>query len=361
MVDFRKGLLPLFAAGGAAAMLSPDEAEAAVYSKDGRRLLNLLDKAAKGALPMHEPVFEFQERLPKKVFKAAKEDNGAFHTRKLAADRNDIQHYWNARHGQLSNEEIEDLVEALVTGKDRFYVRANKPYVESVAALGKGTGGRGSLRPSEEFTYLHQVNPINNKRLLNMKSRTWGTPDGSAFHPVANETSPLLERPTQRAISADGVPDDFTLSETAMPRKGAPLLLMGDAALAPWEAQAAERKERTWREAWQDTFDEISRGLGLGTRNALEGLGRGVTFGLSDPGKTISDFFDLPVPETELEKKMAFFEGGAAEAVPMILGGAGMAKMAASPVVRGVGRELSSTPGRDIALGGLLSWFLGDD
>lgn len=125
----------------------------------------------------------------------------------------------------MPHEEIEDLVEAPVTGKDRFYVRANKPYVESVAALGKGTGGRGSLRPSEEFTYLHQVNPINNKRLLNMKSRTWGTPDGSAFHPVANETSPLLERPTQRAISADGVPDDFTLSETAMPRKGAPPFL----------------------------------------------------------------------------------------------------------------------------------------
>ena len=50
MVDFRKGLLPLFAAGGAAAMLSPDEAEASVYSKDGRRLLNLPDKAAKRRL-----------------------------------------------------------------------------------------------------------------------------------------------------------------------------------------------------------------------------------------------------------------------------------------------------------------------
>lgn len=49
MVDFRKGLLPLFAAG-AAAMLSPDEAEASVYSKDGRRLLNLPDKAAKRRL-----------------------------------------------------------------------------------------------------------------------------------------------------------------------------------------------------------------------------------------------------------------------------------------------------------------------
>lgn len=69
-------------------MLSPDEAEG--YSKDGRRLLDLLNKAAKGALPMHEPVFEFQERLPKDIFKAAKEDNGAFHTRKPVADRNDI-------------------------------------------------------------------------------------------------------------------------------------------------------------------------------------------------------------------------------------------------------------------------------
>ena len=72
---------------------------------------------------------------------------------------------------------------------------------------------------------LYQVNPINNKRLLNMKSRTWGTPDGSAFHPVANETSPLLERPTQRAISADGVPDGFTIREPPMPRKGAPPFL----------------------------------------------------------------------------------------------------------------------------------------
>ena len=86
----------------------------------------------------------------------------------------------------MSNEEIEDLVESLTTGKDRFYVRANKPYAGNVANLGNMTGGRGALRPSEEFTYLHQVNPISNKRLLKMKSRAWETPDGSAFHPLTD-------------------------------------------------------------------------------------------------------------------------------------------------------------------------------
>ncbi|MGN1038789.1 MAG: hypothetical protein ACI4P0_05285, partial [Mailhella sp.] len=197
--------LPFAVGGGAAAAMMPDEAEAAVYSKDGRRLLNLLDKASQGALPVNEPVFEFQERLPRDIFKAAKEDNGAFHSRKFAADRNDIQHYWNARHGHMSNEEIENLVESLVTGKDRFYVRANAPYAESVGALGSSTGGRGALRPSEEFTYLHQVNPLRNERLLKMKSRSWETPDGSAFHP---HTSHSPEGgATQRAFSADGVSD----------------------------------------------------------------------------------------------------------------------------------------------------------
>lgn len=121
---------------------------------------------------------------------------------------------------------MEDLVEALVTGKDRFYVRANKPYVESVAALGKGlfaSFGRIHLSPPGE--------PHKQEAAPQRKSRTWGTPDGSAFHPVANETSPLWERPTQRAISADGVPDDFTLSETAMPRKGAPFFSTGGVVL----------------------------------------------------------------------------------------------------------------------------------
>ena len=263
MANIMRGLLPLFAAGGAAATLSLDEAEAAVYSKDGRRLLNLLDNASKGALPTNEPVFEFQERLPKDIFKAAKEDNDAFHTRSLAADRNDIQHYWNARRGHMSNEEIEDLVESLTTGQDRFYVRANKPYAESVGALGSSTGGRGALRPSEEFTYLHQVNPLSNKRLLKMKSRSWETPDGSAFHP---DTSHSPEGgATQRAFSADGVSDDSNIPAIETIRKGMLPLFAGGtaAALAPGEASASVSAEQYRWPADEPGY--VNREPGLGT------------------------------------------------------------------------------------------------
>ena len=121
-------------------------------------------------------------------------------------------------------------------------------------------------------------------------------------------------------------------------------------------------------------MEEITRGLGLGTRSVLEGLGDvsdtflnrpvntvgrlfGYNPGLVNPGKGLADAMGLPVPETEPEKSMAFLEGGAASAVPMILGGGAMARMAASPVARGVGRELASTPLRDMALGGLLGYF----
>ena len=358
-----------------AAAVTPDEAEAAVYSKDGRRLLNLLDKASKGALPMTEPVFEFQERLPKDIFKAAREDNGAFRSRKLAATGKDIQHYWDARHGHMSNEEIEDLVESLTTGKDRFYVRANKPYAESVGTLGNVSGGRGSLRPSEERTYLHQVNPINNKRLLNMKSRSWGTPDGSAFHPLTDTQN--MHGIRSERVSADGVPDDSNIPEIDALRKGLLPLFAGGAgaaALAPGEAQAAQ-KNAGGASSWQD---EIKRGLGLGTRNVIEGLGDfsdtflnqpinavgrlfGYDMGLVNPGKGIADAMGLPVPVTDLEKNMALWESGAASALPMIMGGGAVAKMAVSPVARGVGRELSATPRRDIVISGLLSRFLGGD
>ncbi len=204
-------------------MLSPDEAEAAVYSKEGRRLLDLLNKAAVGELSADEPVFEFLEELPKEIFEAAKKDNAAFKTPELAATRDTIQHYWNFRHTQMSNQKIEDRVETLTAGDGRFYVRAHMPYPESMAVSGENTGTRGSLHPSEEVTCLYQVNPINNKRLLNMKSRTWGTPDGSAVHSDTSH-SPWGEE-TQRAISADGVPDGFTIREPPMPRKGAPPFL----------------------------------------------------------------------------------------------------------------------------------------
>ncbi|WP_077073339.1 hypothetical protein [Mailhella massiliensis] len=178
---------------------------------------------------------------------------------------------------------------------------------------------------------------------------------------------------TQRQLSA--VESDKKINFQDPLVNGAALLTgTGAALLYPGEAQAAQ-KNAGGASSWQD---EITRGLGLGTRNVLEGLGDvsdtflnqpvnavgrlfGYDIGLGNPGKELADAMGLPVPETDLEKRMAFLEGGAAEAVPMILGGGAMAKMAASPVTRGVGRELFATPGRDMALGGLLGSFFGGD
>ena len=208
-----------------------------------------------------------------------------------------------------------------------------------------------------------------------MKSRSWGTPDGSAFHPLTDTQN--MHGIRSERVSADGVPDDSNIPEIDALRKGLLPLFAGGAgaaALAPGEAQAAQ-DNAGGASSWQD---EITRGLGLGTRNVLEGLGDfsdtflnqpvnavgrlfGYDMGLVNPGKELADAMGLPVPETDLEKRMAYGERGAASAVPEIVGGAGVAKMAASSVARIVGRELSSTPRRDIVISGLLGSFFGGD
>ena len=202
--------------GTGASALFPEDAEGAVYSKDGRRLLNLLDNASKGALRETEPVFEFQEKLPKDVFATANQNGGELKTRNFAATRNNIQHYWNERHKHMSNQEIEDAVEALITGNERFYVEANKPYPHSIAALGQEkTGVRGSLAPSDNYTFLHQVNPLNNRRLLKMRS-LWEMPDGSAVHPLAHTSEGRGLR--SKRVSADGISEQ-NIADFSVPDK----------------------------------------------------------------------------------------------------------------------------------------------
>ena len=103
-------------------------------------------------------------------------------------------------------------------GWRNVYGRANETCAESVGTWGSISGDWGF--PSEEITSLHQVHPVNNKRLLRMKSRFWETPDGSAFHP---HTSHSPEGgATQRALSADGVSIESNIPEIDELRKGLP-------------------------------------------------------------------------------------------------------------------------------------------
>lgn len=150
-----------------------------------------------------------------------------------------------------------------------------------------------------------------------------------------------------------------TIPQGGVPGKNHIPGMAGAAALIPHEGEPAQRAEGKTKApaAW----NEFRRGLGVGTRNIITGLGRGATLGMGDPGAAASDWMGLPEAKSSLEKNIAALSTGALKALPMALGGAGAARMAASPVVRGVGASLASSPAADMTLGGLLNLFLGGD
>ena len=363
-----------------AAAVTPDEAEAAVYSKDGRRLLDLLNKAASGTLDVSEPPLEYYGVIPKDIFASIQSKDPSFTSPRLGSYEDDIFHYWNAHHNHMSNEEIENALELITNGTERYHTKGNEPYPVGIGAVGDQKSYNASLKAGEEFTRVYQLNPIKKRRLFKKieepsENAGWRSNTEEPSIPSSNSAEKAGLR--SEHISADGVSDDSNIPEIDALRKGLLPLFAGGAgaaALAPGEAQAAQ-DNAGGASSWQD---DVTRGLGLGTRNVIEGLGDfsdtflnqpvnavgrlfGYDIGLVNPGRELADAMGLPVPETDLEKNMAYGERGAASAVPEIVGGAGVAKMAASSVARIVGRELSSTPRRDIVISGLLSRFLGGD
>lgn len=249
MTNIMRGLLPLFAAGGAAAALAPDEAEAAVYSKDGRRLLDLLNKAASGTLDISEPPLEYHGVIPKDVFDSIRGKNPSFTSPRLGSYEDDIFHYWNAHHNHMSNEEIENAVELITNGAERYHTKGNEPYPVGIGAIGDHKAYNASLKPGEEFTRVYQINPIKKKRLLKKIEE----PSGNAGWRSNTEepsipSSNSVEKTGLRSehISADGVSDDSHIPAIETMRKGMLPLFAGGtaAALAPGEASASVPAEQ---------------------------------------------------------------------------------------------------------------------
>ena len=114
-----------------------------------------------------------------------------------------------------------------------------------------------------------------------------------------------------------------------------------------WEPLPSD-KEETPDSKKMSTAEELVRGLGVGTRNVLEGLGDipdtflnqpvnvigrlfGYDLGLGNPGTGLADLMGLPKAETDFEKLIAAAERGAAGALPTLAAGAVPAVAKAAP------------------------------
>jgi hypothetical protein len=93
----------------------------------------------------------------------------------------------------------------------------------------------------------------------------------------------------------------------------------------------------------------LARQFGLGTRGVLEGLGSGLTLGLGDPGRGLSDLLGLPVPQNETEQGRVGLNRGLSDVAGSFLLGTGLAK-APGGAVSTIGRGLSSDPVADAML-----------
>ena len=129
----------------------------------------------------------------------------------------------------------------------------------------------------------------------------------------------------------------------------------------PGQAETPDAQSRQGG-AWND----IARGLGIGTRNVLEGLGEipdmlnqpinaigglmGYNPNLQNPGEAFADWMGLPKAESASEKMLSAFERGVAGAVPGI--GAGMAPAVAKALPT-VAKALRAEPAMQLASSGL--------
>ncbi len=355
MVDVKKpgGLLGLMT--GAAA-LAPDEAEAAPRPWNGKGVADIVEQIRTGNIKggllgrfSEEDLGELQKRnpeytQPEHVMTA---ENVA-HVKHSRIDKPKQKH-------KKTPDEVGDMLNSVTTSTRRRFVTAKEGHPTGVVVPHGDTTYLGILEPEDGGRAgIWTVYDPKTKKLPNKL----GSPDSGRRNVPSNYAAKdgSFTQPQLSAVESDKKirSQDDLVKTVALTGTGA-------AALAPGEAQAAQMSAGRDSPSWQDVMMNMARGFSLGTRNVLEGLGRGATLGSGNPGGVVSDWLGLARPETEAERLRGSIIEGISGAVPMSVGGMGVARMAAGPVARGVGRELSATPGQDALLGGLLGYFLGGD
>ena len=354
----RLGIIPLMAG---VPMVSASDANAMppVFSKDGRRLKDILDKAENGTLDITERDFIPEGAyIPDEAFKVLQEENPSFSNPTLGLSEQDIFHIWNSHGNHLTTEQIENGIHALSYGDNRFITKNNPPQENGLGVVTpEGKGFNAALGPGDEFTHFYQMNPIKGKRLLAKAKSPVGSPGGSAFHPVSYSTETYGPISQRARFSADG---DSVKEQ--IPTKTGKIKSKGVAA-----APAASMESHP--------ASGLLRQFLLGTRGLSEGVGgiadvvrtplnwvNGALGGDYDyfrnPGEMLADALSLPKPRNDTEKRLGSINRATSGALAESASVGALARYGTGLLSK-FGRFLADSPALNATAAGLLEYLAG--
>lgn len=323
-----KGLIPAVGAGGLLALMGPEEAEAATRSDYAKRILEKHEKGSKTNISSGD--------LEPYLYEQVKEQDPHAINEVLSSAHPIVQRLKNP--GWSPAHTIKRVSEVMDSKRDGLVV---KNWQEDTGA--EDYAKNGILMPyKDEPTFTPYF--VNKKGKIVFKTILPPTRGQLAKVNVGVEGGvPLISRELTDAEvkpSAQRLPVSVVTPTTGV--------------IMPESLTGSNRKDG-------DFWPSMARQFGLGTRGVIEGLGTGATLGFGDPGRVIADFIGLPVPETDIERQRVGLNAGVTDALTTFAGGVGAAKMAANPVVRGVGMELADKPLLGAGIGGLLGLLTYDE
>lgn len=323
-----KGLIPAVGAGGLLGLMGPEEAEAAVRPDYAKRILEKHEKGSKANIESGTLEPYLYDQVKEQSPHAVNEVLSSAHAIKQRMKNPG----WSPAHT------IQRVSEVMDSKKDGLVV---KNWQEDTGA--EDYAKHGILMPyKEEPTFTPYI--VDKKGKIVFKTILPPTRGQLAKVNVGVEGGvPLISRELTDAEvkpSAQRLPVSVVTPTTGV--------------IMPESLTRSNRKDG-------DFWPSMARQFGLGTRGVIEGLGTGATLGFGDPGRVIADFIGLPVPETDIERQRVGLNAGVTDGLTTFAGGVGAAKMAASPVVRGVGMELADKPLLGAGIGGLLGLLTYDE
>lgn len=354
----RLGIIPLMVG---ASMASAGDANALppVFSRDGRRLKDILDKAENGTLDITERDFIPEGAyIPDKAFKVLQKEDPSFSTPYLGLSEQDIFHIWHSHGNHLTPEQIENGIHALSYGDTRFITKNNPPQENGLGVVTpEGKGFNAALKPGDEFTHFYQMNPVKGKRLLAKAKSPVGSPGGSAFHPVSYSTEKYGPISQRASFSADGdsVRKQIPTKTGKIKNSGAVVIPAASMASIPESG--------------------LLRQFLLGMRGVAEGMGsiadvartplnwvNGALGGAHDyfrnPGVIVADALGLPMPRNNAEKKLGNINRTVSGALAESATGGVLARYG-SGLLSQFGRFLSDSPALNATAEGLLEYLAG--